>query len=227
MSAPYPDDERGTFVTHTFPCVFDNTIIVAATHPTVSTGSQFEDGWFLSDFYAFNYLLKGSVTDQVWLTAAEPSKLLKKHGPYYHGTASECPKVVLSPEILKSEITPVTVVPPAKMIDRFLDEVSKAAARAKDEHPILLMVFCHGSDDHRLLLDNSNSGKGFSLVRLKSALGNARATLLVTTCYSGGWVVAPDFNSTALAAATSNDVSLSFPVSASHAVDKKTGTISV
>ncbi|KAK0717841.1 hypothetical protein B0T26DRAFT_710972 [Lasiosphaeria miniovina] len=65
MSAPYPDAERETFITHTFPYIFDNTIIVAATHPTVSTGSQFDDGWFLSDFYAFNYLLKGSVTDQV------------------------------------------------------------------------------------------------------------------------------------------------------------------
>ena len=63
MSAPYPDSKRGTFITHTFPCVFDNTIIVAATYPTVSTGSQFEDGWFLSDFYAFNYLLRGSVAN--------------------------------------------------------------------------------------------------------------------------------------------------------------------
>jgi hypothetical protein len=215
MSAPYPDNERGTFVTHTFPCVFDNTIVVAATHPTVSTGSQFEDGWFLSDFYAFNYLLKGSVADQVWLTAAEPSKLLKKHGPYYHGPTSECPKVVLAPELLETDITPVTVVPPAKMIDKFLNEVSKAAARAKDGQPILLMVFCHGSDDHQLLLDNGNSGKGLSLVRLQGALGNARATLLVTACYSGGWVVAPDFNSTTLAAATPLKTSLSFPLSAS------------
>ncbi|KAK3361310.1 hypothetical protein B0T24DRAFT_684976 [Lasiosphaeria ovina] len=41
------------------------------------------------------------------------------------------------------------------MVDRFLDEVSKAAARAEDKHPILLMVFCHGSDDHRLLLDHA------------------------------------------------------------------------
>ncbi|KAK0718384.1 hypothetical protein B0T26DRAFT_752312 [Lasiosphaeria miniovina] len=174
-----------------------NTIIVAATHQTVSTGSQFDDGWFLSDFYASNYLLKGSVADQVWLTAAEPSKLLKMHGPYHHGTPSEYSKVVLSPELLESEITPVTVVPPAQMIDRFLDEVSKAAARAKGEHPMLLVVFCHGSDDYRLLLDSGNSGKGFSIVRLKGASGNARATLLVAACYSGGWVVAPDFNSTA------------------------------
>jgi hypothetical protein len=63
MSAPYSDNERGTFVTHTFACVFDNTIVVAATHPTVSTGSQLEDGCFLFDFYAFSYLLKGSVAD--------------------------------------------------------------------------------------------------------------------------------------------------------------------
>ncbi|KAK3315231.1 hypothetical protein B0H66DRAFT_536104 [Apodospora peruviana] len=43
--------------------------------------SQFEDGWFLSDFYAFNYLLKGSVADQVWLTAAEPSKFVEEAWP--------------------------------------------------------------------------------------------------------------------------------------------------
>ncbi|KAK0735159.1 hypothetical protein B0T26DRAFT_737582 [Lasiosphaeria miniovina] len=204
MSTPYPDDERGIFITHTFPCIFDNTIIVAATHPI-----------FLSDFYAFNYFLKGLVADQVWLTAAEPSKLLNKHGPYHHGTASECPKVVLSPKLLESEITPMTVVPPANMVDRFLDEVSKATARAKDKHPILLTVFYYGSDDHRLLLDYSNSGKGFSLKRLKSVSGNTRATLLVIAYYSGRWVIAPDFNRIILAAATEEKIFISFLLSAS------------
>ncbi|KAK0715994.1 hypothetical protein B0H67DRAFT_255735 [Lasiosphaeris hirsuta] len=53
------------------------------------------------------------------------------------------------------------------MMDGFLNEVSKADARAKDKHPILLMVFCHGSRDHKLLLDNDNAKNGLSLVRLK------------------------------------------------------------
>ena len=59
-----------TFVCDTPPVVFDNTHIVAVTHPTVTTGHPEIDGWFLSDFYAFNYLYRGLGASQVWLTAA-------------------------------------------------------------------------------------------------------------------------------------------------------------
>lgn len=58
------------FNSTTPPVVYSNTIIVAATHPTVSNGSPADDGWFLSDFYAFNYLLKDLGSSQTWLTAA-------------------------------------------------------------------------------------------------------------------------------------------------------------
>ncbi|KAJ5800020.1 uncharacterized protein N7518_002088 [Penicillium psychrosexuale] len=47
------------FITSTVPVVHDNTIILAATHPTLSTADSIDDGWFISDFYAFNYLLRG------------------------------------------------------------------------------------------------------------------------------------------------------------------------
>jgi hypothetical protein len=43
-----------TFNSITPPVVHSNTIIIAATHPTLSTGNPHKDGWFLSDFYAFN-----------------------------------------------------------------------------------------------------------------------------------------------------------------------------
>ena len=59
-----------TFNSTTPPEIHSNTIIVAATHPTISTGDPIRDGWFLSDFYAFNYLLKGLGSSQTWLTAA-------------------------------------------------------------------------------------------------------------------------------------------------------------
>jgi len=52
--SPYPQ----TFLTHSSPTIHENCIIVTPTHPTVQTGHQAKDGWFLSDFYAFNYLLK-------------------------------------------------------------------------------------------------------------------------------------------------------------------------
>ena len=53
------DAELPYFITHTPPVVFGNPRIIAATHPNVRLGHPNRDGWFLSDFYAFNYLLKG------------------------------------------------------------------------------------------------------------------------------------------------------------------------
>lgn len=65
------------------------TIIVAATHPALhNTHATTSDGWFLSDFYAFNNLLEGmghpgdkdwDVPGQVWLTATVRTHLLLVH----------------------------------------------------------------------------------------------------------------------------------------------------
>lgn len=130
------------FITHTLPTIHDKTIIVAATHPTVQTGDQRKDGWFLSDFYAFNYLLNGSAEDQTWLTAAKPRRLVEKYGNFLHGSPDRDRKVFLSHELIDSDITPVTLVEPSKMIDRFLNEVNEASLRAKKSgYPLLLMVF--------------------------------------------------------------------------------------
>lgn len=59
-----------SFVCDVPPVVHNNTHIVAVTHPTVSRGGPTDEGWFLSDFYAFNYLYHGLGASQVWLTAA-------------------------------------------------------------------------------------------------------------------------------------------------------------
>ncbi len=69
------------FLTSAPPVVFDDTYIVAATHPTVNTGDPKDDGWFLSDFYAFNYLYKGLGASQVWLTAAVRALLRRRQLP--------------------------------------------------------------------------------------------------------------------------------------------------
>ncbi|KAK3360824.1 hypothetical protein B0T24DRAFT_123681 [Lasiosphaeria ovina] len=206
-----------TFATHTFPAIHENTIIVAATHPTVHTGDQKKDGWFLSDFYAFNYLLKGSVADQTWLTAAKPERLLEKYGDFLHGSPDGDRKVVLSRDLLDSDITPVTLVESTKMIDRFLNEVNEASLRAKKSGcPLLLMVFCHGIDNHYLCLDNGARHKGISIVQLKAALEPyVSVTLFTTACFSGGWVVTPELNITTMAAAKPDDTSISWRVSGS------------
>ncbi|KAH7165966.1 hypothetical protein EDB81DRAFT_878324 [Dactylonectria macrodidyma] len=114
------------YISNTVPDIHDDTIIVAATHPDVENGHPDRDGWFLSDFYAFNYLLKGKGASQVWLTAVDPHELFKpgcgtEH--YLHGDTLQERKVVLCEELLDSdELTPVTIVKNTSMIDRFLQE---------------------------------------------------------------------------------------------------------
>ncbi|KAJ5158291.1 uncharacterized protein N7500_007942 [Penicillium coprophilum] len=206
--ARLPDRLPSTFVSSTIPCVFDNTVILAATHPTVSTAGPSDDGWFISDFYAFNYLLKGLGMHQTWITAADPRKLVEKYGPYLHGNPYEDRKVCLDQDLLdQRQITPVTLVSSGEMIDRVLSEAKWASELAKrHEAPLLLLFFCHGLPNHHLLLNDGNSHKGLSVVNLKGVLEpGVRVTLLSTACYSGGWITTPDLNHTAMAAASGED----------------------
>ncbi|KAK0703057.1 hypothetical protein B0T26DRAFT_729708 [Lasiosphaeria miniovina] len=101
------------------------------------------------------------------------------------------------------------------MIDRFLDEVSKASLRAKKAgSPLLLIVFCHGVEGYYLCLDNSDRRRGLGIVRLKAALEpGISVTLFTTACFSGGWAITPELNITTLAAAKPDNESFSWPVS--------------
>jgi hypothetical protein len=65
-----PGSEPREFTTLTPPDVHKDTIIIAAAAPNVNVGKPSVDGWFLSDFYAFNAILKDLGHSQKWLTAA-------------------------------------------------------------------------------------------------------------------------------------------------------------
>ncbi|KAK0621438.1 hypothetical protein B0T17DRAFT_641271 [Bombardia bombarda] len=280
-----------TILSRTIPTIHENTIIVAAASPSFDSASQNEDGWFLSDFYALNYLLKGATTDQTWLTAVDPERLLlntqqhtssdeeeepyaqKKKGkepekkkfrkkswkkkrsrrpknnvPYFigcpiedeeseneddeqfkreertylHGTPNRERKVVLSSDLLRSEISPVTVVEPARMIRRFIKQVKNASLRAKSaDCPLLLLVFCHGNDKGELLLNDETKDikkhLGLTVRQLKSVLQPGVAvTLLTSACSSGVWATTDRLNTWTMSAAPRGNYSLSIPLSSSH-----------
>ncbi|KAJ9191770.1 hypothetical protein DTO166G4_7156 [Paecilomyces variotii] len=219
-----------TFISKTLPEIYDNTIVVAATHPALSSSHATRDGWFLSDFYAFNYLLKGmghpgdkdrNVPGQVWLTAADPRAVVTKWPDQQyllHGNPYQTRRVVLSEPLLNAnKYTPVTLVKTSNMIEEFLTAVRKASELAKREGaPLLLLVFCHGLINHQLLLDDGNHNKGLSIVRLKAAIEpGCRVTLVTTACYSGGWAIHPDLNHTTLTAAGLENTSNAWLPSAS------------
>ncbi|KAJ5222803.1 uncharacterized protein N7469_009043 [Penicillium citrinum] len=212
-----------TFTSSTLPCIYRDTIVLAATHPTVASAGIKDDGWFISDFYAFNYLLKGHGKEQTWLTAADPNRLVEKYGPYLHGNPYEERKVCLDDELLRQKkLTDVTVVRSSGMIERFISEAKRASELAKKTNaPLLLLVFCHGLPNHHLLLDDGERRKGLSILALKAVLEPAaRITLVTTACFSGGWAVTPDLNTTALTAAShfpdlERGISIAWGVSAS------------
>jgi hypothetical protein len=66
----YEDGHGMSFNTTAPPNIENDTIIIGVGSPNVDKGDPAYDGWFLSDFYAFNYLLKGLGSKQVWLSAA-------------------------------------------------------------------------------------------------------------------------------------------------------------
>ncbi|KXG48187.1 uncharacterized protein PGRI_020570 [Penicillium griseofulvum] len=197
------DKSPSMFISSTVPIVHENTIILAVTQPTLSTAGPQEDGWLISDFYAFNYLLKGLGMKQTWLTAVEPSKLVQKYGSYLHGNPYES-RICLSQELIdNNEFSPVTVVNPAIMIDQFLIEAKEASEVAKRHSaPLLLLVFCHTLPGFDFLLGNETKHKGLTATGLKGVLEpGVHVSLVATACHSGGWVTIPDFNHTTMAAA--------------------------
>ncbi|KAJ5838928.1 uncharacterized protein N7525_004116 [Penicillium rubens] len=227
--ARQPDELPSMFVSSTVPVVYENTIILGATHPTLSTADPKDDGWFISDFYAFNYLFRGLGMEQTWLTAVEPAKLVDKYGPYLHGNPYEERKICLSQELLDNdELSPVKVVRPANMIDQFLTEAKRVSELAKRTSAhVLLLIFCHGLPGFDMLLDNGNRHKGLSVTRLKGVLEpGARVTLITTAYYSGGWVTNPEFNYTTMAAAdTIGDQGTSNAWGISHSIGRSCGSV--
>ncbi|KUM59627.1 hypothetical protein ACN42_g7508 [Penicillium freii] len=192
--ARQPDKLPSMFISSTVPVVHENTIILGATHPTLSTANPKDDGWFISDFYAFNYLFKGPGMQQTWLAAVEPAELVKEYGSFLHGSPYEERNICLSQELLGSdELSPVIVVSPATMIDQFRIEARRASELVKKmSPPLLLLIFCHGLPNFHLLLNNGDTQRGLSRVRLKGVLElGVRVTLITTACHSGVWATSP------------------------------------
>lgn len=196
------------FYSTTVPLIHEDTIVVAATHPNFKEANPKLDGWFVLNFYAFNFSLKGLGGHQTWLTAADLQKLVDSYGPYLHGNPYQDRKECLSQKLLQDhELTPVTVVKSKQMIDSFLEQAKNGSELAKKTGGnLLLLVFCHGLPNFDLLLDCRNSSKSLSMTRLKGVLDlGVKVTLVTTACYSGGWAVSPDFNHTFMSASSGID----------------------
>ncbi|KAL2829269.1 hypothetical protein BDW59DRAFT_142411 [Aspergillus cavernicola] len=185
--------------------------------------SPSEDGWFMSDFYLFHYLLSPAFPrppNQIWLTCEDPETLVAKYHEYLHGDSKGDRRAVLDsqrlPDIL--EAGNLRVVPRDILLERYLNTLQEQAAEAARlrEH-LVLLIFGHGTPEYGVEV-------GRSILRigdLRRVLQNrSQVTLFTTSCYSGGWLVLPDIgqqqlNATAITAAGPDDISSSWPLSGS------------
>lgn len=215
----YPKDEKligVEFPAHCMPDVSVRTRVIAVCGITDIKGlaSPSKDGWFLSDFYLFNHLLrKAQVANQTWFTSCDPKYLVKQYTRYTHGNSFHERRVVLEERLLEEIYAPgsLNVVAPNILLDRFLTAVrDECTAALHNNQDVLLLVFGHGDKGTYGVTIGSNSAKQFHertaprlrMDRLKLAVGQkVQCTLLMTSCYSGGWAMRPDLNLTIVAAA--------------------------
>ncbi|KAI9763102.1 MAG: hypothetical protein M1840_000914 [Geoglossum simile] len=227
----YPKDTglRGIeFAARCPPDVIPRTRIVAVCGITNidDRASPTEDGWFLSDFWMFNHLFRNApVANQIWLTCCNPRLLVEQYGRYAHGNPCQERRIVLEEQLLVAiqEAGTLRIVEPRILLERFLKTVEDECKEAvKNGQEVLLLVFGHGDGDTYGVTIGSNSNTEFKEVsaprlrvnRLKVAVGSkARCTLLMTSCYSGGWAMKPDLNFTVITAAGSTVESQSWNAS--------------
>ena len=158
------------------------------------------DGWFLSDFWMFNHLLRSApVASQIWLTCCSPEGLVDKYGRYAHGNNPfQERRVVLEKQLLNTiqAAGTLTVVEANVLFERFLKTVEdECKAALKADQTVLLLVFGHGDANSYGVTIGSNSNTEFNKMlapclrinHLKAAVGKeTKCTLLTTSCY---WVV--------------------------------------
>ncbi|KAJ5298814.1 uncharacterized protein N7443_006934 [Penicillium atrosanguineum] len=134
------------FLTH---CPLDlpprhRVLALLGTTDIEDVASPSEDGWFISDFYLFHYLLSPTFP-------RHPETLVAEYHEYLHGDSNEDRRAVLDsqrlPGILKAGN--LRVVPRDFLLERYLNTLQEQAAEAARlrEH-LVLLIFGHGSSTH-------------------------------------------------------------------------------
>lgn len=181
------------------------------------------DGWMVSDFAMLNYLFHGLGSTQRWFTCLDIAGITKQYGEYAHGNCYRSRRVVLDAHQQPDPAT-LSIESPTNLLPKFLDYFRSecASALAKNE-PILLCVFAHGEEMEFGVEIGGEEEEGPLLTtkavsEILSEFDGVQVTLLMTSCYSGGWAITPDLRDetgrsriTVMTAAGSDQVSESWP----------------
>ena len=177
-----------------------------------------EDGWFAADFCLLNRLFTGLGRTQAWFTSIDLNQVIQQYGPILHGNPVRPRKVVCSNI---EQLSSLHRIDQDFILDQWLHYVTFVCNTIPEDDHILIMLFGHGSDEEESFsfsvgsetLAREQFGQIIDTVLIKNP--NIKISILMSSCYSGGWAVDNRFNATILAAAKADQESNSVPRSAS------------
>ena len=158
------------------------------------------------------------------MTSESPTELVEKYGAYGHGEPTGDHRVVLDSTLLPdiARASNIRVFQRAQLLEDFLRTFKDECAIAAALHqPVLLMVFGHGDPrTYGVAIGGAGIPQEAPRLRIRQILAclrgiNESLTMLLTSCYSGGWVLQPELNISALTAAGPETVSESWKPSIS------------
>ncbi|KAL1963676.1 hypothetical protein VTN77DRAFT_7880 [Rasamsonia byssochlamydoides] len=170
-------------------------------------------------------------SNQCWLTCERPEDLVAKYAKYAHGDPKKERRIVLDKDTLLriTQAGNLWVVPREDLLERFLStlrEQVRLAAEA-DEH-LLILIFGHGDpNSYGVFVGGKGDPEKAPILHMNNVKRllpkNASVTLLMTSCFSGGWLVQPDLtdsreellNTTGVTAAGPTEKTRSWPLSRS------------
>ncbi|KAL9013486.1 MAG: hypothetical protein Q9173_001820 [Seirophora scorigena] len=183
------------FNTHTPPDITSKTRILGVCGVQPKNAAPNEDGWFLSDFFAFYHLFRGLTPNQCWMHCLDLGELVTAHGAYLHGNPFKTRKVVLDHGILNAAENLVKVSVPGGMKLKFqqkLRDECRSAARSGDQS-VLVLLFGHGHAESQGIEIGTQLLKQKEFAATFAGL-NVPVTILSTACFSGGWSCNNTFN---------------------------------
>ncbi|KAH6988995.1 hypothetical protein BKA56DRAFT_611282 [Ilyonectria sp. MPI-CAGE-AT-0026] len=167
---------------HTLPKIEPDSIIIGACGVRIQ--ECLDDNWLLSDFCAFNFLLKGLGKKQTWLSAVSEQDLIdvlaknpELSPGFWHGNPCMDRKIVFDCRLVdQKELTLFSVCQSSELVSTLVTEVQAACALAANKYQF--------NEESLLRID-----------KLQAAIDpRANITLTTTACYSGGWAICPDLN---------------------------------
>lgn len=198
------------------PTITPRTHLVALLGPANAVPQL--DGWFAADFCLLNQLFQGLGKSQAWFTSVDFDSVIRDYGPVLHGNPLRPRRVVCQ---TPAQLNHVHHLSQRELVSGFLGYLSSICRSSKYDEHVLIMLFGHGDDEENFFAFSVGDDQDLHRDQILAAVQTPttirpKISLLLTSCFSGGWALDPRFDATIMAGARYNELSDSMPRSASN-----------